>query len=100
MRLLQFLRHDGPPPFPSASVRLFLRHTFAAFRASAPHLDKGRLDDSRIEIERGDARRRGRGEMYAVQTTASRTESRGEPSEGLFLTAFISSSALFKDWKD
>jgi hypothetical protein len=63
-------------------------------------LGQRRLDDGRIEIERGDARRHGRGEMYAMQTTASRTESRGKPSEGLFLTAFISSSALFKDWKD
>ena len=105
MGLLQLLRHDGPPPFPLESVRLSLDHAFAAVGATfgpcAPHLDKLRLDDGVIEIEGRDARRRGRSEMYTVQTTAGWTERRGEPSEGLLLLGpFVSCSALFEDWKD
>jgi hypothetical protein len=80
-------------------------HTFAAASAAlgpcAPHLNKLRLDDSIIEIERRDARRSGRSEVYTVQTTARWTESRREPSEGLlFLGTFVSSSAFFEDRKD
>jgi hypothetical protein len=39
--------------------------------------------------------------MYAVQTTARRTEGRLEPPEGLvLLSPLISRSALFEDWKE
>ncbi len=105
MGLLQLLRYDGPPPLPFESVRMSPHHTFAAASAAlgprAPHLNKLRLDDSIIEIERRDARRRGRSEVYTVQTTARWTERRREPSEGLlFLGTFVSSSAFFEDRKD
>jgi hypothetical protein len=100
MRLLQFLRYDGPPPLPLESVRLSLHHALL-FAASAPDLDKARHDDGAIKIERRNALRRSRGEMYAVQTTARRTEGRLEPPERLlFLGPFISGSALFEYRKD
>lgn len=105
--LLQLLRNDNSPPLPVESARLPLYHAFAtacatfAFGPCTPHLDKLRLDDRAIEIERRDARRRGRSEMYAVQTTAGWAERRGDPSERLLLLGpFVSCSALFEDWKD
>ena len=98
MRLLQFLRYDGPPPLPLECVPLSLHHAFLA--PSAPNLDKGRLDDGVIEIERGDALRRGRGEVHAVQTTACRTEGGREPPEGLLLLLLGPRSALFEYGKD
>jgi hypothetical protein len=98
--VLQFLRYDGPPPLPLESARLSLHHALL-FATGAPHLNKVRLDDGAIEIECRNALRRGGGEMYAVQTTARRTEGRLEPPEGLvLLSPLISRSALFEDWKD
>jgi hypothetical protein len=100
VRLLQFLRYDGPPPLPLDSVRLSLHDEL--FAAAPPHLDKGGLDDGAIEIERRDALGRARGEMDAVQTTAGRTEGRREPPKGLLLVlgAIASRFALFEDWID
>jgi hypothetical protein len=103
--LLQLLRYDGSPPFPPETAGLSLHHAFATASATfgpcTPHLDKLRLDDRAIEVERRDARRRGRSEMYAVQTAAGWAERRGEPSEGLlFLGRLVSCPALFEDRKD
>ena len=105
VHLLQLVRYDGPPPLPLETVGLLLHHAFSATRAAlgplaCSHLNKLRLDDSAIKIKRRDARRRGRGEMYAMQTAACWTE-RSEPSEGpLLLGPFVSCSALFEDRKD
>jgi hypothetical protein len=101
VHLLQLGRYDGPPPLPLEAVGLLPHHGFAALGPLAcSDLNKLRLDDGAVEIERRDARRRGRGEMYAMQTAARLTERR-EPSEWrLLLGPFVSCSALFEDRKD
>lgn len=104
MHLLQLERYDGPPPLPLETVGLLLHHAFSTARAAlgplASHQNKLRLDNGAVKIERRDARRRGRGEMYAMQTAARWTE-RSEPSEvPLLLSPFVSCSALFEDRKD
>jgi len=105
VHLLQLVRYDGPPPLPLETVGLLLHHAFSAARAAlgplaCSHLNKLRLDDGAVEIERRDTRRRGRGEMYAMQTAARWTERRVPSEWRLLIGPFVSCSALFEDRKD
>jgi hypothetical protein len=97
VRFLQLQRHDGLPPLPLETVRRhLLRHAFVALRSHA-HDGVSRLDERAIEIERCDARGRGRGEMHAMETAARRAERGREPPKRLRICLSVTFSSLLED---